>query len=135
MTDHEYNPDLGRTMKTPEQIAREHFEDDGSDLSASVIESVVAAINADRDQHDGTYALDIIQRQGGQAVVWVQADAESVLDEMINEGEVEQPNSDEYAEIIDRAMDSYYWSSLSDCRDSDWDAIREAIREARDRES
>lgn len=134
MTDHEYDPDLGRTMKTPEQIADEMLNTDISLGQADKL-VIVAAINADRDQHDGTYALDIIQRQGGQAVVWVQADAESVLDEMINEGEVEQPNSDEYAEIIDRAMDSYYWSSLSDCRDSDWDAIREAIREARDRES
>lgn len=121
-------------MKTPEQIA-ETIPLPRAILPGKLQDLMVAAINADRAQHDGAYALDIIQRQGGQAIVWVQADAESVLDEMINEGEVEQPNSDEYAEIIDRAMDSYYWSSLSDCRDSDWDAIREAIREARDRES
>lgn len=37
-------------MMNPVEIARAHFEDDGSDLSASVIESMVAAIEADRAQ-------------------------------------------------------------------------------------
>jgi len=37
-------------MKTPEEIAREHFEDDGSDLSSSVIQSITEAIEADRAQ-------------------------------------------------------------------------------------
>lgn len=121
-------------MKTPEQIADEMFNTDIS-LGQDDKLVIVAAINADRAQHDSAYALDIIQRQGGQAVVWVRTDAEGVLDEMIDEGEIEPPNPDEYAEIVDRAMDSYYWSSLSDCRDADWDAIREAIREASNRES
>lgn len=96
---------------------------------ADVRELIRAAIEADRAQHDLSYAHQIIDRHDARAVIWERGDAESVLDEMISDEEIEQPTVEGYAKIVDDAMRTRYWRSLSDCQDSDWDAIREAIRE------
>lgn len=37
-------------MKTPEQIALDHVDDDGSDLAKSMVSTIVSAIEADRAQ-------------------------------------------------------------------------------------
>lgn len=37
-------------MKTPEQIAREHIDDDGSEMAVSMIDTTADAIRADRAQ-------------------------------------------------------------------------------------
>lgn len=125
-------------MKTPEEVVNDllttyaHIErtSDEKITAESLYFLAARAIEADRAQHDLSYAHQIIDRHNARAVIWERGDAEGVLDEMISDGDVEQPTADVYTKIIDRAMGTYYWRSLSDCQEGDWDAIREAIREA-----
>ena len=123
------------TMKTPEQIAHQVYREgitlptnpNGADLRALM----VAAIEADRAQHDLLYARQVIDRNDGRAVIWSREDIETVLDERIEDSRVERPvTPDEYRGIVDRAMGSACWRGLEECSDRDWELIGLALDDA-----
>ena len=101
---------------------------------AQAAEAVIAEALEPRNIGYGHIDQVAKERDEARAVSWSRADAEFVLDQLIDAGEIDQPTPNEYRAIIDRAMRSHYWRgrywpSLSDCVGGDWDAIREAVRE------
>lgn len=72
------------TAKTPKEIAREHFEDDGSDLSASVLASIAAAIAADRADREP--AVRHIIFTGPFEEAFSMEEATRRLEELLDEG-------------------------------------------------
>lgn len=101
-------------------------------FSAAEVRSLMAqAINADRAQHDLSSARDIIDRHGARAVIWQRADIESVLDaRMKRAGADASRTQTECDAIVDRALQSPYWSGLDECTDRDWLLIDLALDDA-----
>lgn len=92
---------------------------------------MVQAINADRAQHDLAYAREIIDRHEGRGVIWGRGDVECALDDRMNRAGACPPGTQaEYDALVDRAMESPYWSALEECTERDWVMIDLAVDDA-----
>lgn len=124
------------TMKTPEEVAREVI---GADALNGIgherrIPDMVAAIEADRAQHDLQYARTIIDKHEARAVIWEVDDLMAELEQMESEEAFgdHRPTDEDRQKIIELAKMNLYWTSLDDATEDGWDSIRAALEESID---
>lgn len=112
-------------MKTPEQLAEEAVESVWYSFGGGfheIKEAVVKAIEADRAQRDN----DVIAKK-----IWTMEDLRQAWNDNFAERSPEL-TPEQVEEIINSAPDYLYLGALEDCFDAEWEALYDALEEARD---
>lgn len=124
-------------MKTPQQIAEDLTQlwrgqrDEVVFTEQTLIGALLEAIEADRAQHDLSYARTVILANNARAVIWEPSDLDAMLDQRIEEGEVAGSVTEEFrAAIIESATKSSHWRGLDSPSERDAELVAMALDEA-----
>lgn len=97
-------------------------------ILAATDEKRVTLTSTTLEQEDADEAIDLIRNKlGYTGTMWTRADVETIIDELVEDGDLENPD---YDAIWDTVRWSYGWQNLGDASEGEWDQIRDVIRES-----